>query len=355
MKEPIAVTPWITPRTVFTLLAAVVGIWVAWQIREFILVILASVVVAAFIENGTRTLAKVRIPRFLAVVIMYVFGFAILAAILYIVVPIFLRELVEFVELFPPQSTIANVFAPLTDFIAVVKTSGLTISSDPFYILSRLASEFTAFGFVQSAGAVFGGLLNLTLVFVFSFYFAIADRGIDTFLRAVTPVTHEPYVLSLWHRTERKVGLWFRGQVLLAILVSLITYLALVIMGVPYAFLLALLVFFFEFIPFGVIIATIPAVIIALLSDGIWFALIVMAVYFVIQQFESYVLQPYVIKRVTGVPSIVVLIALIAGIELAGIYGLLLSIPVAVLAVEIVRDREQARLAAMATENTPTL
>ena len=74
-------------------------------------------------------------------------------------------------------------------------------------------------------------------------------------------------------------------------------------------------------------------------------ALFVGCLFFIIQQFENYLLQPLIIQRATGVPSIVVLLSLVFGLKLFGFLGLFLSIPFAVVVLEILSDYEKIKLA----------
>ncbi len=334
----------ISYRTILTLIGVALAIYVAWQVRGFIMVLLTSVVIAAFIESGTRALGRIHIPRVVSVVIMYAIGLGLLAGILYILVPIFMKEVLELIDLFPSYSKAGAALQPVADVITSASSAkDLMLSSDPFTAISSLWGKFSAPGFMQYAGGVFGGLFNAFLIFVFSFYLAITDRGIDMFLRAVTPIEYEGRVIGLWHRTEHQIRQWFKGQVLIAAIVSILLYIGLVLIGAPYALLLALISFVFEFIPFGIILAIIPAVLLAVLGGGWGFGLLVLGLYFVVQQLENYVFQPLITRRTTGIPSIIVLIAVLVGVKLMGVYGLFLSIPIAVFVRELIADREREK------------
>lgn len=334
----------ISYRTIFTLLGIALAIYAAWQVRGFIMVLLTSVVIAAFIESGTRALGRIHIPRVVSVIVMYMIGLGLLVGILYILVPIFMKEVLELIDLFPSYSKAGTALQPVADVITSASSAkDLILSSDPFTTISSLWNKFSAPGFMQYAGGVFGGLFNAFLIFVFSFYLAITDRGIDMFLRAVTPIEYEGRVIGLWHRTEHQIRQWFKGQVLIAAIVSILLYVGLVLIGAPYALLLALVSFIFEFIPFGIILAIIPAVLLAVLGGGWGFGLLVLGLYFVVQQLENYVFQPLITRRATGIPSIIVLIAVLVGVKLMGVYGLFLSIPIAVFVRELIADRERAK------------
>jgi predicted PurR-regulated permease PerM len=336
----------IEPRSVLVVLGIVAVVYGLWYVRGTLLVVLASVVIATFVYGGVNMLARLKIPRPVAVVLIYVLGAGLVIGGLYLFVPIFLDELISLVGLLPADSGFATLFGSFGDG-QVKDLLGQFNGSDPLEAVNHIREQFATTGLWQTVGVFFGGLLNFLLVIIISFYLAIQDRGVEQFLRIVTPITHEAYVLDVWQRSRIKIASWFRGQLLSACIQASLTYVGLLIIGVPYAFMLSLVTLVLSLIPFGIILATVPAGIFAFLAGGMPMLLLVMALYFVLEQFESYVLQPIIIKRVTGVPSVIVLIALVVGAQLAGILGILLSVPVAVLLLELINDAEKRRIDAL--------
>ena len=208
--------------------------------------------------------------------------------------------------------------------------------------IKKITSSFSS-GFTSIVGGTFGGLVNLILVIVMSFYLSIQEKGLVTFLRIVTPVKHEKYVIDLWARTQRKIGLWFQGQLFLGLVVGAITFIVLSILGVQYAFLIAVISGLAELIPFGLTFAAIPAVLFAVIDGGILLGFKVLIFYIILQQLENYVIGPAIVKRVVGIPPLIVLVAFLVGITLAGFWGALLAIPFAVLILEYLSDVEKNR------------
>lgn len=203
---------------------------------------------------------------------------------------------------------------------------------------------------VQSISSIFGGLLSFVLIIVISFYLAVQEKGIEEFLRLITPIQHERYVISLWKRSQRKIGRWMQGQLLLGLIVGVLVYLGLTILGVKYALFLAVLAALFEIIPvFGPILAAIPAVIFGFL-DSLSLGFMVLGLYVIIQQFENHLIYPLVVRKVVGVSPIVVIISLIVGAKLAGFLGILLAVPVAAALIEFTDDiqKEKSALGAKA-------
>ena len=200
--------------------------------------------------------------------------------------------------------------------------------------------------------ALFGGVFSFILIIVLSFYLAVQRDGIANFLRLVTPLRYEPYILDLWRRSQVKIGLWMQGQLLLIVLISVLVYLGLTILGVPYALLLAFGAGLLELIPlFGPILAAVPAVVLAFINGisfmdpGVGSAVAIVLFYILIQQFENHLIYPLVVSKVVGVPPILVIIALVVGWRLAGFLGIILAVPMSAILVELVRDFERGKKA----------
>ena len=316
-----------------------------WHLRELALIILTSIVIASAIEPAAQSLTRHKIPRILAVLSVYLLFFAVFFSIIFFLLPPVLEETSLLLTRLPSyldtigatgtltQDTIVNTRSLIND----ISLGDTTQNLETF--LSSLSGNFLA-----AMSLIFGGALSFILIVVFSFYFAVNERGIEEFLRVVTPLRHEEYVLDLWRRAQHKIGLWMQGQFLLAVLIGVLTYLGLSILGIQYALVLAVVAAVMELIPvFGPILAAVPAVAIAFANGGLAIALVVVALYVIIQQFENHLIYPLVVTKVVGVPPLLVILALIIGWQLVGFLGIILSIPFAAAIQEVVSDLEKRR------------
>ncbi len=236
-----------------------------------------------------------------------------------------------------------------TQFVSTLTTN---YSANDLLVSVKNAASLLSQGATSFIGSTFGGLLDFILVVVMSFYLSIQEKGIDSFLRLLTPAKNEHYVLDLWARTQRKIGLWFKGQLLLGLIVGAITFIVLALLGVKYAFLIGLITGIAELIPFGVIFAAVPAILLSVIDGGVFLGLKVLIFYVVVQQVESYVLSPIVARRVVGIPPLVVLLAFLVGITLAGFGGALVAMPVAVFILEYMSDIERQKLVPVTSNTT---
>jgi predicted PurR-regulated permease PerM len=172
----------------------------------------------------------------------------------------------------------------------------------------------------------------------------VREDGVGEFLAIVTPIEYEKYIRGLWKRSQNKIGKWMQGQLLLAVVVGVMTYVSLLIIGVSHPLLLAFLAGIFELIPvIGLTLSAIPAFLIAVLDKGIGLGLIVIAVYLFIQQIEAHIIYPIAVKKIVGVPPLLVIISLVAGAEIAGFIGVLLSVPISVALMEYLDDVDKRK------------
>ncbi len=181
---------------------------------------------------------------------------------------------------------------------------------------------------------------------IISFLLSVQENGIENFLRIIISPKYEEYIIDLWGRAQRKIGLWFQGQLLLGVIVGILIYLGLTIFGVKYALSLALISALSELIPFGILLAMMVAVFFSYTDAGIIQALIVGGFYLIVHQFEAYLIAPLIVKKVVGISPLVVILSILIGIELAGFWGLVLAIPAAVSVLEYVHDVQKRKVSA---------
>lgn len=343
-KGPINIS--ISAGSVIKILLVLVGAYAIFVLRDLLLLVLTAIVLASAIEPGVEFFKKhLRLHRVIAVIIMYVLVLGSVFVGIYYFVPPILNEARSFISLLPQYLETIELPTSIGNagFIGAETT---VAKSSILETLRSLQESFanTGEGIVRLLATIFGGLFSLFLTIVLSFYFAVRDAGIDDFLKIVTPKKHQSYVLDLWRRSQRKIGLWMQGQLMLSLIIGILVYLGLMILGVPYALLLAVFAAVLELIPvFGSIIAAIPGVVIAFVDGGTTLALIVAGLFLVVNQFQGNLIYPLVVKKVIGVPPLLVILAIIAGGQLAGVIGVILSVPIAAGIQELVHDFQQRR------------
>jgi predicted PurR-regulated permease PerM len=335
--------------TLFKVAIFAVAAYFLFELRGLLLIILSSVVIASVIEPGTRWFVKKGFPRILAAITMYLSIVAFFASAVTFVIPPLYTETVSAIDNLPKHVKTIDILSPVhavtyntvKTFFPDIPTS--VSVGDLTSIFTGTISDFSG-GIFDTITSFFGGIISIVLVVVISFYLSVREDGVGEFLSIVTPLRHERYVRGLWQRSQHKIGRWMQGQIMLAVSIGLVTYISLLIVGIPHPLLLAFLAGVFELVPIiGLTLSVIPAFLLAMLDGGLGLGLIVVAVYVVIQQIEAHLVYPLVVKKVIGVPPLLVIIALVAGAQLAGLVGALLAVPLSVSLMEFIDDVERKK------------
>lgn len=324
-----------------------------YYLRDLLLVVLLAVIIASAVEPGTQWFIRRRVPRILGVLLIYSVAVVVLVMVFYFIFLPLLNESASFLSTLPGYLGELQVWNPLQNSELFSESSAIQGFSKNFS-LAEIVEQINdtidnlSTGFFSTASTIFGGVLSFLLVIVLSFYLSVESDGVSNFLRIVTPAKNESYVLNLWKRSQHKIGLWMQGQVVLAVIVAMLVFLGLTMLRVENALLLAVLAGMFEIIPiFGPILAAIPAVTLALITNGLTSALLVVGLYIIIQQFENQLIYPLVVRKIVGVPPLISILALIIGGKLAGFVGMLISVPLATMLMEFLSDIEKNKIAAL--------
>ncbi len=337
----------ITSGTVVTTLLIIAGAYAFWLLRGLALLVLAAIVIASAIEPGIAFFIRQRIPRFFSAILMYVLVFGSVFAFIYFFFPPVIADAANFFSAMPQYISTINSVSPFANLSGASNFVGTGNEAQSF--LKTLMSFQSLFssnsgGAVQFIATFFGGIFSLFLVIVLSFYFALQDTGVEDFLRLVMPVKYEEYSVNLWKRSQKKIGRWMQGQILLSVIVGILVYLGLLVIGIPYALLLSVFTALAEIIPiFGSLVAGTAAVVVSYSSGGVALAVIVLGLFVVVNQFESNLIYPLIVKKVVGVPPLLVIVGLIAGYTLAGFLGALLAVPVSAVILEVISDFDKRK------------
>jgi predicted PurR-regulated permease PerM len=222
---------------------------------------------------------------------------------------------------------------------------------DDFYIDTRTNPDA---GLASNAAIVLlttvgGALASIVTVLVVAFYWLTEKSTIKQVVLRKVSAGQRDRAFTIWEEIERRIGGWARGQMTLCLVIGVISTVGYLALGLKYWVALGLWAGFTELIPFiGPILGGAAAFVVAL-TDSWQKALIVVAFVIVLQQLESAVLVPRVMRSSVGMSPLTVILAVLVGTTLNGPLGAILAIPIgaAVQAIiqELVRDQvDQAGL-----------
>ncbi|UQV58453.1 AI-2E family transporter [Corynebacterium pseudodiphtheriticum] len=219
-----------------------------------------------------------------------------------------------------------------------VDVSKVSEFSDSIVKFLRNQSGTIASSLVSGVSVASTLVITIVIMFVLTFFFLKDGSKFLPWLRQYTG--HD----IGWHATELLTRVWntlagfLRTQAVVSFVDAIFIGLGLWILNVPLAFVLATITFFAGFIPIiGAITAGTLAVIIALVSNGLTNALLVLGLIILVQQLESNILQPVLQSRSMGLHAAIVLLSITLGSALAGIIGAFLAVPIAATVAVIMR------------------
>ncbi|MBI3331763.1 AI-2E family transporter [Candidatus Peregrinibacteria bacterium] len=354
-------------KSAFVILGIAFGVLLLYFLQDKIMLLILSIFLAAIIDPGVQSLHRLGFPRGLAILIQYFVALFLVLFLLISLIPIIAEQL-QSIALFISQEVdffLADpqISLPLfTDEVNVrltllVQNTLQELSIDRFTdALQGFGQDLStaaqgSFRFVAGvAGSVVNFFVNLIVVLVLAFFIQLEKEKIIYWVRSFLPVRYRPYIDNKSEAIHMKLAQWARGQLLLCLSVGMLVFLALVILRMPYALTLAILAGFTEFIPVvGPFIAAVPAVLIALTQEGFIWAVVLAAVYYVVQWCENNLLVPLIMKRAVGLSPVAIMFAMLVGISFPTIIhpvlGIILSIPLTTILALFLEDWREMRMA----------
>lgn len=303
-----------------------------YLIRDIVLIVFVSVIVAAALNGPVNWLQNHKVPRILGVTFVYLIFFLILGLALSLIIPIIAVQVRQLVNYFPEY---AGKIGSGFQYFWGKYNIGANFQNILGQIESRLSQA--ASSIFTTTINIFGGFISAIVILFIAFYLSVQEKGIKTFLMSLIPVKRQSNIADLIEKIEKKIGGWMRGQILLMIIVGFLVFLGLYLLGVKYALTLALIAGILEIVPYiGPVVSAIPAIILSFIQSPI-LALLVIILYVIVQQLEAYVFTPQIMKRTVGLNPLVIILVIMIGFKIAGILGVVLSIPLTAAIVEAVR------------------
>lgn len=273
----------------------------------------------------SRLLAK-RMPRSTAIITAYVVLLLLIAAIIALLVTPLIAQIEGVSRNIPEFLERARQF--LTD-------NGLSREQADGFIgqVARVGQDL-----ISSRLSLVGGVLDGILVIIVSLYMLLDAPNLRRFILSLFANHQRSGIESVGTDMVDKIGGYVRGVAINIVLVSVITTIGLMLIGLPYALVLGITAGLFEALPVvGAIIAAIPILIVAILQSPTT-AVIALIFILLVQQIQGNIITPRVMKEQADVPQFIVPIAILAGSSIGGILGAIIAVPlVAALRVLLMR------------------
>lgn len=312
--------------------AVAVIVWsVVQRFLHILILLIASFLVAYILDPLVARLQRGGIPRALSILLMYLALFGVIAAVVVLLLGPLTTQLRGAIALLP--SIVGDKAGGPTKLDVFFHSHGinLTVASLRNQLGSSISSTGTAL--LANTLSIIQGVVqvvtDLLLVLAITFYLLLDGQAIHNRSVRLLPVRFRDRWFFFEAALNKVLGGYIRGQLLVALTVGVAAGAGCAALGVHYFLVIGLLAFLFELIPMiGPVLGMVPAVIIALfqsVSLTVW----VVVFFIVLQQIESNVIVPRVSGHAVGLHPLAALLALLVGLEVGGIGGALLSVPLA--------------------------
>jgi predicted PurR-regulated permease PerM len=303
-------------------LALILGIGFLYIFRLLarpIALFILSISLAASLAPVVSWLGK-RMPRTLAVVLVYLVLILILVGIGWIITPPLVNQAGQFADRVP------NLVDRAEEWLAQ-----FNLPTENIPILDTIASQLGGLGsqLVALPLAISSSLFDIFVVIFLSIYILLMAPQMEDFYLSLFPMSRRRRAGHVANRMVDAMGGYLRGVVISAAILGVMTYIALLILGVNFPVVLGLITGLFEIIPVvGPIIAGAIIVAVALL-ESLTKGLIALVLVILLQQFEGNILVPNVMRSQAHVSPLLALLAIFAGAAIGGLLGALIAIPIA--------------------------
>lgn len=321
----------INSEVILKIFFVVIALYVLYVIKDVIIWFIFALMIAILFNFVIDSLARKRIPRIISATFLYFGMFALIGFFIYKSAPVILGEIQEFSNNLPVYlKKVSPIFEKLGfDNLKNSETLLKTVQGE----LQKVGGNFGA-----AIASIFGGASVTAMVVALAYFISLEKNFIERIIAAFAPSSYHEYLFSLWRRSKKKVSGWFVARMLGALFVGSFTFLVLRILNVKYSFLIALFSGILDFLPFigPLVMGVVMFAVVAL--NSFFQAVFVVVAFLIIQQLENHLLFPVLFRRFIGISPVLVLVAFAIGGELWGFAGAILSIPLAGVIYEILKD-----------------
>ncbi|WNF29260.1 AI-2E family transporter [Streptomyces sp. C11-1] len=331
--DPVAAIPWgmrVAAEAGWRLLVLAGTLWVLMQVisavQLVVLAFAAALLVTAMLQPTVVRLKRFGLPHGLATAVTAVLGFVIIGLVGWFVVWQVMDNLDTLSD--RVRDGIDELKRWLLDSPFHVTESQINdIAKNLSDTIGTNTEEITSAG-LQGVTVMVEFLTGLLLA-MFSTLFLLYDgKRIWQWTLKLVPAQARPGVAGAGPRAWRTLTAYVRGTVLVALIDAVFIGLGLYFLNVPLAVPLAVFIFLFAFIPLlGAVVSGALAVVVALVTEGVFTALMVLVVVLAVQQIEGHILQPFILGRAVRVHPLAVVLAVATGGLVAGIGGAVVAVP----------------------------
>ncbi len=307
------------------------GLWrVAALLRFFVIALALAVLIVIVLEPAVSRLERRRVPRVLATVIVFLAVLVPGALALWALGGVLFSQIRSFADQAPALvaelDTVTEALWDRADEFGIPLPAE---SPEAWVEENREQLIDSAVTLVTAAMRITAFVLASLVGPVVAFYILAELPRIRRSVLNLLPLERRDRVLEGLRIVGQSVGAFFRGQLVIAFLVGVLSTVGLLILGVPYAVLIGTIAGVTNLVPFlGPIVGSVPGILLGWFAGGPALGLWVLLLFVGIQQFESHVMSPLILGATVRLRPVAVVIGMLAGAAAAGLLGMILAVPV---------------------------
>lgn len=306
-------------RTIIYTILLLLSLVVVWLIKDMIILLFVCFLFMEALNPTVTKLEKFKIPRFSAILIIYLIILLIISVSVAGIIPIFVQQSTSLINNLPGYLQNIKIFGiPAIDL------------SSQFKIFESLPQEIA-----KTIIGVFSNIFTALIFFVVTFYLLLERKNFDDYSLKLFGNDGQKKVIKILDNLESRLGNWVTAEILLMTIIGVLSYFGYLALGLNYAVPLAIIAGLLEIVPnIGPIISGGLAIIIGLTVSPIT-ALLTAIWSLILHQSENTFITPKIMKETVGLHPLVTIFLIAIGARLAGIPGALLAVPI-YLTVEVV-------------------
>lgn len=302
----------ISYKTVVFTVLFLLSLWVIYQVRDILFSLFIAFIFMSALHPTVDRMEKMKIPRPLTVVIIYLLFFGFIGLVAAGLIPALIEQTSALIAHLPDY--LDQVRLPLVNREAIEAQ------------LSQLGS--LPQGILKFTVSAFYNLVGIFTLAVITFYMLMERKNLPTYLTSLFNRSARQRAIAFIERVEDALGRWVRAEILLMTIIGLMSYVGLTLLQIDFALPLAVLAALLEVIPnIGPTVSAVPAIIAGLIISPLT-GLAAAALCFFIQQLENSFIVPKVMEKGLDINPLVVIICLAIGLKLGNIEGMILAIPI---------------------------
>lgn len=311
----------ISYKTIIFTVLFLLSLVAVWQLRSLILMCFLCFIFMEGLNPVVTWLQKFKVPRVVAILIVYAFIVAAISFSLAGLIPALVEQSTNLIKALPSLSKNINIWG----------LNPIDLSSQ-LKILENLPGNIAT-----TAVSVFSNLISVFVFFVITFYLLLERKNFEKYLIQAFGEKNQPKALEIITQLEKRLGSWVSAELFLMLIIGILSYIGYLIIGLNYALPLAIIAGLLELVPnIGPTVAAILAGLFGLTTSPLT-AILAVLCGVIVQQLENNFIVPKIMKETVGINPLITILLIASGAKLGGIIGAIIAVPVYIMAEIIIK------------------